>query len=67
MRSGMSNNLRLETMRNPPQQVLKALRRKIDWHIVPIMFCCYAMQLIDKVLLNVSHLVTRCPVAIIDE
>ena len=34
---------------------LKALRRKIDWHIVPIMFCCYTMQFIDKVLLNVRH------------
>ena len=33
---------------------LKALRRKIDWWIVPIMFCCYTMQFIDKVLLNVS-------------
>ena len=32
----------------------KALRRKIDWWIVPIMFCCYTMQFIDKVLLNVS-------------
>lgn len=30
------------------------LRRKIDWCIVPIMFCCYTMQFIDKVLLNVS-------------
>ena len=34
---------------------LKALRRKVDWHIVPIMFCCYTMQFIDKVLLNVSR------------
>lgn len=42
---------------------LKALRRKIDWHIVPIMFCCYTMQFIDKVLLNVSHYVFRCHVA----
>ncbi len=33
---------------------LKALRRKIDWWIVPIMFCCYTMQFIDKVLLNVG-------------
>lgn len=33
---------------------LKALRRKIDWRIVPIMFACYTMQFIDKVLLNVS-------------
>ena len=32
---------------------LKALRRRIDWHILPIMFCCYTMQFIDKVLLNV--------------
>ena len=37
---------------------LKALRHKIDWHIVPIMFCCYTMQFIDKVLLNV-----RCPIS----
>lgn len=34
---------------------LKALRRKIDWRIVPLMFCCYTMQFIDKVLINVSH------------
>ena len=31
-----------------------ALRRKIDWRIVPIMFACYTMQFLDKVLLNVS-------------
>ncbi|KAI9857528.1 MAG: hypothetical protein M1824_004788 [Vezdaea acicularis] len=30
----------------------KALRRKIDFRIVPIMFCCYTMQFIDKVLIN---------------
>ena len=40
---------------------LKALRRKIDWHIVPIMFCCYTMQFIDKVLLNVSRPVVCFP------
>ncbi|KAL8706571.1 MAG: hypothetical protein Q9201_000384 [Fulgogasparrea decipioides] len=27
---------------------LRALRCKIDWWIVPIMFCCYTMQFIDK-------------------
>lgn len=32
---------------------LRSLRRKIDWRIVPIMFCAYTMQFIDKVLLNV--------------
>ncbi|KAG8528465.1 uncharacterized protein KY384_007383 [Bacidia gigantensis] len=31
---------------------LRALRRKIDWRIVPIMFLCYTMQFIDKVSLN---------------
>ncbi|KAL8708412.1 MAG: hypothetical protein Q9220_006702 [cf. Caloplaca sp. 1 TL-2023] len=31
---------------------LRALRRKVDFWIVPIMFCCYTMQFIDKVLLN---------------
>lgn len=30
-----------------------SLRWKIDWHIVPIMFCCYTMQFLDKVILNV--------------
>ena len=37
-----------------PGTDLKALRRKIDWRIVPVMFCAYTMQFIDKVLLNVS-------------
>lgn len=31
------------------------LRHKIDWRIVPLMFCCYTMQFLDKVILNVSH------------
>ncbi|KFY32595.1 hypothetical protein V493_00064 [Pseudogymnoascus sp. VKM F-4281 (FW-2241)] len=31
---------------------LKALRRKIDWWIVPIMFACYTLQFIDKVVIN---------------
>ena len=36
---------------------LKALRRKIDWRIVPIMFLCYTMQFVDKVMINcMSHL-----------
>lgn len=32
---------------------MAALRHKIDWHIVPLMFCCYTMQFLDKVILNV--------------
>lgn len=35
---------------------IRALRRKVDWHIVPLMFGCYTMQFLDKVILNV------CPV-----
>ena len=31
---------------------IRALRRKIDWHIVPLMFGCYTMQFLDKVILN---------------
>ena len=33
----------------------KNLRRKVDWRIVPLMFGCYTMQFLDKVILNVSH------------
>lgn len=33
---------------------IDALRRKIDLHIVPLMFLCYTMQFLDKVILNVS-------------
>lgn len=33
---------------------IDALRRKIDWRIVPLMFCCYTMQFLDKVILNYS-------------
>lgn len=32
----------------------KQLLRKIDWRIIPIMFACYTMQFLDKVLINVS-------------
>ncbi|GJD03602.1 Major facilitator superfamily transporter [Colletotrichum higginsianum IMI 349063] len=31
---------------------IDALRRKIDWRIVPLMFLCYTMQFLDKVILN---------------
>lgn len=33
----------------------KALHRKIDWRIVPLMFTCYTMQFLYKVILNISH------------
>ncbi|KAJ4344942.1 hypothetical protein N0V95_006097, partial [Ascochyta clinopodiicola] len=31
---------------------MRKLRRKVDWHIVPLMFGCYTMQFLDKVILN---------------
>lgn len=31
---------------------LRALRRRIDWHIVPLMFLCYTLQFLDKVIYN---------------
>ncbi|OAA70534.1 Major facilitator superfamily domain, general substrate transporter [Cordyceps fumosorosea ARSEF 2679] len=31
---------------------LPALRRKVDWRIVPLMFCCYTLQFLDKVIYN---------------
>lgn len=31
---------------------INALRRRIDWHIVPLMFFCYTLQFLDKVILN---------------
>jgi hypothetical protein len=34
---------------------MKALRRKIDWRIVPLMFLAYTLQFLDKVILNVSQ------------
>ena len=34
---------------------MRALRWKIDWHIVPLMFLCYTMQFLDKVILNVRR------------
>lgn len=44
-------------------QELAALRRKVDWWIVPIMFCCYTMQFIDKISLNVRILLLFSRVA----
>lgn len=41
---------------------LVALRRKIDRRLMPYMFCCYVLQFLDKVMLNVS----RLPLGVID-
>ena len=32
---------------------LQVLRRKVDWHIMPIMSALYTMTFIDKILINV--------------
>ena len=39
--------------------LLKRLRRKADWHIVPLTFLCYLMNLIVKVAYNVSEYITK--------
>ena len=44
-----------------PVTNLKALRRKIDWHIIPIMFLCYTMQFVDKVSLNYAAVMGLIP------
>jgi hypothetical protein len=48
----------------PDSQVnLRALRRKIDRRLMPYMFCCYVLQFLDKVMLNVRltfHLAMPC-------
>lgn len=44
----------LHAAEREPAVDIDALRRKIDWHIVPLMFFCYTLQFLDKVILNVS-------------
>ncbi|KAK1986956.1 major facilitator superfamily transporter [Colletotrichum cereale] len=33
----------------------RALKRKIDWRIVPLMFACYILQYLDKTLINYAN------------
>ena len=33
----------------------KALVRKIDWYIMPLMWSCYCLQYLDKTLLNYAN------------
>lgn len=33
----------------------KKLRRKIDWMIMPLMWCCYCLQYLDKTLINYAN------------
>ncbi|KAJ6441101.1 allantoate permease [Purpureocillium lavendulum] len=35
---------------------LRAIRRKIDWAIMPLMFLCYFLQFLDKVLINYANI-----------
>ncbi|KAK5055123.1 hypothetical protein LTR84_012871 [Exophiala bonariae] len=58
----MSSTKELEaTMSKTVGEVLPAdaqdsrLLRKIDWRIVPIMFACYFLQFLDKVLINYAN------------
>ena len=42
---------------------MDALRRRIDYRVVPLMFCCYTMQFLDKVILNVRTPSTGSPMS----
>lgn len=44
-----------------PQVDLRALRRKIDLRLMPYMFCCYILQFLDKVMLNVCSILCFRP------
>lgn len=33
----------------------KRLRRKIDWMVMPLMWCCYCLQYLDKTLINYAN------------
>ena len=33
----------------------RRLVRKIDWMIVPLMWCCYCLQYLDKTLINYAN------------
>lgn len=35
---------------------LGSIVRKVDWHIVPLMFLCYFLQFLDKVLINYANI-----------
>lgn len=35
---------------------LRVIRRKIDWAIMPLMFLCYFLQFLDKVLINYANI-----------
>ncbi|KAE8153036.1 putative allantoate permease [Aspergillus avenaceus] len=34
------------------ESALAKIRHKVDWHILPLLFCCYFLQFIDKVMYN---------------
>ncbi|KAK5652679.1 hypothetical protein OQA88_10273 [Cercophora sp. LCS_1] len=40
------------------EAALKAIRRKIDWHLVPLLFLAYLMQILDKVVYNYAGVMT---------
>ncbi|KAH7312680.1 allantoate permease [Stachybotrys elegans] len=39
----------------------KRLLKKIDWSIMPLMFCCYCLQYIDKTLINYANVMGLQP------
>ena len=45
---------------------LKAIRRKVDLGLLPLLFAAYTLQFIDKALLNVRYSMPLCrPIAVL--
>lgn len=38
----------------------RALRRRVDLRVIPFLCCCYTLNFLDKVLLNVRHFGKGC-------
>lgn len=38
----------------------RALRRRVDFRVIPFLCCCYTLNFLDKVLLNVRHFENGC-------
>lgn len=59
-----TNDLAQNTYTNPDTSDvdIKAVRRKVDFHLIPVMFLIFGLQVLDKISINVripSLVITR--------
>lgn len=45
---------------------IRAVRRKVDFRLIPIMFLVYGMQFLDKVNINVRLISLRCGLPLVE-